>query len=94
MHFNEIQHWSKPKISGEKPPRRYSHTTCYIAGPLTGQQYPLLMVVGGHGDQGALSDVWLLDVDKWLWTEVSVSSMLVFIEKAHVQTVSVDSGNM
>ena len=34
----------------------------------------MLMVVGGHGKQAALGDVWLLDVDKWLWSEVSASS--------------------
>ena len=51
---------------------RYSHATCYIAGPLTGQQHPLLMMAGGVGIEGALGDVWLLDVDKWQWSEVSV----------------------
>ena len=71
--FHVIQHWTKPKVSGEKPPPRYSHATCYIAGPLTVQQHPLLMVVGGHSEQGELGDVWLLDVDKWLWSEVSVT---------------------
>jgi len=69
-----LQHWTTPNVSGEKPPPRYSHTTCYIGGPLTGQQHPMLMVVGGHGKQAALGDLWLLYVDKLLWSELIASS--------------------
>ena len=65
-----MQHWTKVG-SGEKPPVRYSHTVCCIAGPLTGQEHPLLIVVGGDG-QKVFSDVWLLDVDKGEWSEVGM----------------------
>ena len=67
-----MQHWTKVS-TGEKPPARCSHTACCIAGPLTGQEHPLLIVVGGDGDRlKVLSDVWLLDVDKGVWSEVGM----------------------
>ena len=44
-----MQHWTKV-VSENKPPGRSNHTACCIAGPLTGQEHPLLMVVGGLGD--------------------------------------------
>ena len=65
-----MQHWTKVEI-GEKPPARYWHTACCIAGPLTGQEHPLLIVVGGDG-QKVFSDVRLLDVDKGVWSEVGM----------------------
>ena len=59
--------------TGNKPPARNSHTACCIAGPLTGQEHPLLMVVGGEGDGlKVFSDMWLLDVDKGVWSEVGM----------------------
>ena len=66
-----MQHWTKVGI-GEKPPARYCHTACCIAGPLTGQEYSVLMVVGGWNGGKALNDVWLLDVDKGVWSEVGM----------------------
>ena len=68
-----IQHWTKLKMSGAKPPARFRHTACCIAGPLTGQEHPLLMVVGGIGSEYH-GDVWLLDVDKGVWSEVGMLS--------------------
>ena len=66
-----MQHWTKVS-TGEKPPARCSHTACCIAGPLTGQEHSVLMVVGGWNGRKALSDVWLLDVDKGVWSEVGM----------------------
>ena len=66
-----LQHWSKLKISGPKPPARSSHAACFIAGPLTGQEHPLLLVVGGYGIK-VLQDMWILDIDGKEWKEVSV----------------------
>ena len=71
-----MQHWTKLNITGDKPPPRNSHATCCIEGPLTGQSHPLLMVVGGYGGT-ALGDVWLLDVDKRVWSEVSINRSLL-----------------
>ena len=65
-----MQHWTKVGIA-EKPPARESHTACCIAGPLTGQEHPLLIVVGGAGLK-VFHDVWLLDVDKGVWSEVGM----------------------
>ena len=62
------QHWSKVKTSGGRPSARMYHAACCIAGPLTGQPHPLLMVICGLG--GALSDVWVLDVAQGLWSQV------------------------
>ena len=65
------QHWSKVKTSGGRPPARYYHAACCIAGPLTGQPHPLLIVTGGRGEGlKALSDVWVLDVAQGLWSQV------------------------
>ena len=66
------------KVASQKrPPARSSHTACCIAGPLTGQEHPILMVVGGWNVKKALSDVWLLDVDKWVWSEVGMLYLIV-----------------
>ena len=66
-----LQNWTKLKVSTAKPLVRNSHTACCIAGPLTGQQHPILMIVGGwYTDSSVLGDVWLLDVDKGVWSEV------------------------
>ena len=61
------------KFSGASPCARYYHAACCIAGPLTGQQHSLVMVVGGWGENPSLrtlDDVWLLDVDMGVWREV------------------------
>ena len=63
--------------SGKKPLGRSSHTACCIADPLTGQEHPLLMVAGGWSGLKALSDVWLLDVEKGVWSEVGMIYLIV-----------------
>ena len=66
-----LQHWTKLVTTGKMPPTRSNHATCCIAGPATGQHHPILMVVGGRSDNSKmLCDVWLLDVDQRLWSEV------------------------
>ena len=71
LHLNmSLQHWTKV-ASQKRPPGRSLHTACCIAGPLTGQDHPLLLVVGGYARK-AFSDVWLLDVDKGVWSEVGM----------------------
>ena len=73
-----MQNWNKLDISGAKPPVRNCHAACCIAGPLTGQKHPILMVVGGwHTDSSALGDVWLLDVDEAMWSEVGTLYLTV-----------------
>ena len=73
LHLNmSLQHWTEVGSGKKKPPARSSHTACCIAGPLTGQDHPLLLVVGGHTAWDVLSDVWLLDVDKGVWSEVGM----------------------
>ena len=68
-----MQHWTKLH-TGVRPRHSTSHAACCIAGPLTGEKHPLLMVIGGQLDNGeALDDVWLLDVDDVLWTKVGTS---------------------
>jgi len=68
-----MQHWTKLKCTGGKPPARTYHATCCIAGTPTGQQHPLLMVIGGWGDGlKVFSDVWLLDMNNGVWSEVSM----------------------
>lgn len=72
-----MQHWTKLRVNGDKPPARSHHVTCCIACPLTGQQHPLLVVIGGRNVDSnrltmALGDVWLLDVNKEVWSEVGM----------------------
>ena len=71
-----MQHWTKLNISGDKPPVRRWPTTCCIAGPLIGQQDPILMVVGGTGGKD-FDDVWLLDVNRGVWSEVGMLYLIV-----------------
>ena len=73
-----MQNWNKLDISGAKPPVRNCHAACCIAGPLTGQKHPILMVIGGwHTDSSTLGDVWLLDVDEAMWSEVGTLYLTV-----------------
>ena len=65
-----VQHWTKVNISGAKPPGRSVHAACCIAGPFTGLEHPILMVIGGYDNAEVLGDVWLLDIDKGVWSEV------------------------
>lgn len=71
-----MQRWTKLNISGAKPCARSLHTTCCIAGPLTGPQSPLLMTFGGYGEK-TLNDMWLLDFNKGVWSEVSMLKFVV-----------------
>ena len=69
--YYPLQHWSKlDTTSGPSPPTRFRHAACCIAGPLTGQEHPLLLVGGGF-DGGVLRDMWVLDIDRCVWSEVS-----------------------
>ena len=73
-----MQHWTKLNVSGDKPPARYLHATCCIASPLTGQKHAVLMVVGGlDEDLETLGDVWLLDVENGIWSEVGMLCLVV-----------------
>ena len=72
-----MQHWTKI-FSGKKPPARDSHTACCIAGPLTGQEHPLLMIVGGWNGGMVFRSLWLLDVDKGVWSEVGMLYLIVY----------------
>ena len=73
-----LQHWTKLKVSGTKPRARYYHAACCIAGPLTGQEHSLLMVVGGTANTLlGFTDVWLLDVDKGVWNEVGMLTIVM-----------------
>jgi len=69
--YYPLQHWNKlDTTSGPSPPTRFRHSACCIAGPLTGQKHPLLLVGGGF-DGGVLRDMWVLDIDRCVWSEVS-----------------------
>ena len=97
------QYWTKLDTTGDPRPRaRHSHTACCIAGPLTGQEYPLLLVGGGLGkalnavligggySDGVLKDMWVLDVDRGVWSQVSsliVLCMMRYIKSACVLCV-------
>ena len=74
--FDFPQHWSElDTTGGPRPPPRCSPACCCIAGPLTGQEHPVLLVEGGDasvdGLWSAYDDMWVLDIDKGVWNEVS-----------------------
>ena len=79
------QHWTKlDTTGGPRPPARDSHAACCIAGPLTGQEHPLLLVGGGYsGDD--LKDMWVLDVDRGVWSEVS--GLIVWCMMSYIKSV-------
>ena len=82
------QQWTKVQNKGNKPALRNYHTTLCIEDLHTGH-HPLLMVVGGGGYGGILSDVWLLDVINGVWTEVCTLNFFCnIICTLHLFTVS------
>ena len=77
-----LQQWILLNVSG--PPTlsvRVSHTACCLAGLLTGQEHPLLLVVGGLEGSTTLNDIWLLDVDGRRWKQVKIP--IICIECSH-----------
>ena len=66
------QHWNKLHTSGgPSPSARFYHAACCIA-PRTKQDYPLLLVGGGISTRGdVLKDMFMLDVGREMWNEVS-----------------------
>ena len=84
------QHWTKlDTTGGPRPPARGFHAACCIAGPLTGQEHPLLLVGGGVSDSfilvSALKDMWVLDVDRGVWSEVS--GLIVWCMMSYIKSV-------
>ena len=82
------QHWTKlDTTGGPRPPARHFHAACCIAGPLTGQEHPLLLVGGGFRGfgGGVLTDMWVLDVDRGVWNEVS--SLIVWCMMSCIKSV-------
>lgn len=70
--YHNLQNWTELSVR-DRPPVKSSHTACCIAGPATGQDHPLLMVIGGVDHSGTVfGDVWVLDLDSLVWTEVHV----------------------
>lgn len=62
-------HWEDPPAtSGAVPSSRFGHT-CTTVTPWT---EPRLFVIGGHNSREALSDVFMLDVDKLLWSQPEI----------------------
>ena len=95
MGLNFPQHWTKlDTTGGPRPPAREFHAACCIAGPLTGQEHPLLLVGGGYSGsvpcecvagESALKDMWVLDVDRGVWSEVS--GLIVWCIMSYIKIV-------
>jgi len=64
--------------SGPNPCARGSHAAFCIAGPIAEQEHPLLVMVGGSGGE-PLKDMWVLDIDKGVWSEVTDLSCILFV---------------
>ena len=69
------------RTSGKKPPARSRHAACAIGDIIRGH-HPLVMVVGGVGDDyTAFSDVWFLDVTDGSWSEVLYACVNMICDK-------------
>ena len=52
------------------PVGREYHSSCLLAGPLTGHQYPVVVVVGGEdNNEDTLSDLWIMQREQ-TWKKV------------------------
>ena len=52
------------------PIRRYYHSSCLLAGPLTGHQHPVVVVVGGRDNNMlTLRDLWIMKREQ-TWKKV------------------------
>ena len=64
---SSYQHWTrinKPiNRSVEWPERRFYHATTCVSGPL-------LVIVGGYGDEGTISECWIGDLTTNQWKKV------------------------
>ena len=78
MVFDSFQHWHKVDITGRLSPcARFSHAACSIGFQ---REHPLILVKGGcirlidqlkNVLMEVLNDMWVLDVDKAIWSKVS-----------------------
>lgn len=63
------------------PVGRTIHAACCLNYD---EDHPQLLVHGGLGDnRSTLGDIWILDVDTGMWTEVSVSQFLYIALGVH-----------
>ena len=57
------------------PVGRDYHSSCLLAGPLSGHQHPVVVVVGGEDkNMDALSDLWIMKQEQ-TWKKVSLGIM-------------------
>ena len=49
------------------PAKRCYHSATHLC---FSKNHQLLLVIGGSSGREILSDVWLLDLNTWMWTEV------------------------
>ena len=57
------------------PVAREYHSSCLLAGPLTGHQHPVVAVVGGEGNYwDTLNDLWIMKRDQ-TWKKVCLGIM-------------------
>ena len=56
------------------PVGREYHSSCLLAGPLTGHQHPVVVVVGGEDNRSTLSDLWIMKREQ-TWKKVCLEIM-------------------
>ena len=88
LSFYFLQHWTKVQSTGTIPTARSTHAACCLGYTLTGQ-HSSLMVVGGWSGSTVLSDVWLLDVTNWSWSEVWNYNTSLKIDKLNKENVGI-----
>ena len=72
-----LQQWNRLDVRGAKVSVRAYHAACCLVGPLTGQEDPLVVVVGGMGKgHTVLNEVLLLGIDEYRrWDQVKHQSL-------------------
>ena len=66
------------------PVGRVFHSSCLLAGPLTGHQHPVVVVVGGwDNNKDTLSDLWIMKREQ-TWKKVCLGIM----NNTHIHAVS------
>lgn len=58
--------WSDVQVTGTSPPARHSHTATCLANQC-------VMVYGGSGYSGSLSDIWVFNPGQGAWTQPTLS---------------------
>ena len=61
------------------PVGRKYHSSCLLAGPLTGHQHPVVVMMGGWDSSYFLSDLWIMKGEE-IWQKVCLNNTHVHVK--------------